>query len=67
MHIRNAYIIYVQNLKITMMKEVFIPLERRLVNTNKHHRLHSYLLLMEFYSFSIDYAIVPNLLCTYFC
>ena len=50
-----------------MVKEVFGRLKWKLFNTYVDHLLHSFSLLMEIFRSSLSYAIVVNILCTYFC
>ena len=49
------------------MKQVFRHLKRKLFNSCMDHRLHSFLPLIDFYRSWLGYAIIVNILCTYFC
>ena len=49
------------------VKEVAIWTLKKLLSSYMNHLLHSFLLLMEFCRSSLTYAIIVNVLCTYYC
>ena len=50
-----------------MVKEVFGQLKKKQFNTIMNNLMHLFLLLTELSKASLGYAIIVNILCTFFC
>ena len=60
MHIQNVFI-FMYEVKKRMAKDVFRHLKSKLFNSYMDHRLHLFVLLIEFYKSSLGYAVIVDI------